>query len=305
MVLRKTKRATGGHLRSYWMLYAMAVPGVVWLVLFRYIPMMGSIIAFQEYQIFRGFLQSPWVGLAHFQRLFASPDFYRVFRNTLILGFYNVFLTFPIPVALAVLINEVQRVTIKRGIQTVLYLPHFFSWVIIAGLTFNLLSLNGPVNSLVKLLGHSPVLFMQRESLFRFIVTAAGVYKEAGWGTIVFLAAIAGIDPQLYEAGMLDGANRAQRIVHITVPCILPTAVILLLLRIGNFMNLGFDRIYNFLTPITYSVGDIFDTYVFRVGITHGHYSFTTAIGLFQSAIGLVLIWGFNRLSRRVSGGLW
>ena len=305
MVLRKTKRATGGHLRSYWMLYAMAVPGVVWLVLFRYIPMMGSIIAFQEYQIFRGFLQSPWVGLAHFQRLFASPDFYRVFRNTLILGFYNVFLTFPVPVALAVLINEVQRVTIKRGIQTVLYLPHFFSWVIIAGLTFNLLSLNGPVNSLVKLLGHSPVLFMQRESLFRFIVTAAGVYKEAGWGTIVFLAAIAGIDPQLYEAGMLDGANRAQRIVHITVPCILPTAVILLLLRIGNFMNLGFDRIYNFLTPITYSVGDIFDTYVFRVGITHGHYSFTTAIGLFQSAIGLVLIWGFNRLSRRVSGGLW
>jgi len=298
-------RETRTHLRSYWMLYAMAVPGVVWLVLFRYIPMMGSIIAFQEYQIFRGIWKSPWVGFLHFERLFASPDFYRVFRNTLILGFYNVFLTFPIPIALAVFINEVQLVRVKRTIQTILYLPHFFSWVIIAGLTFNVLSLNGPINGLLSYFGHRPILFMQRESMFRFIVTTAAVYKEAGWGTIVFLAAITGIDTQLYEASMIDGANRAKRIFHITIPSILPTAVILLLLRIGNFMNLGFDRVYNFLTPLTYSVGDIFDTYVFRVGITNGRYSFTTAVGLFQSAIGVLLIWGFNRLSKKISGGLW
>jgi len=298
-------RKTRTHLRSYWMLYAMALPGVIWLLLFRYIPMLGSVIAFQDYQIFRGVRQSPWVGLLHFKRLFASPDFYRLFRNTLILGFYNVFLTFPIPIALAVLINEIQRTKVKRAIQTVLYLPHFFSWVIIAGLTFNLLSLSGPINEFFSLFGRNPILFMQRENLFRFIVTIAGIYKEAGWGTIVFLAAIAGIDPQLYEASMLDGANRIQRIIHITVPSILPTAIVLLLLRIGNFMNLGFDRIYNFLTPLTYSVGDIFDTYVFRVGIANGRYSFTTAVGLFQSAIGLVLIWGFNRISKKISGGLW
>jgi putative aldouronate transport system permease protein len=298
-------RSTRIHLRNYWMLYAMAVPGVVWLVLFRYIPMMGSIIAFQDYQIFRGIWKSPWVGFLHFERLFASPDFYRVFRNTLILGFYNVFLTFPIPIALAVFINEVQLVRVKRTIQTILYLPHFFSWVIIAGLTFSLLSYNGPINTLLSSFGYRPILFMQRESLFRFIVTTAAVYKEAGWGTIVFLAAITGIDTQLYEASMIDGANRFQRIFHITIPCILPTAVILLLLRIGNFMTLGFDSVYNFLTPLTYSVGDIFDTYVFRVGITSGRYSFTTAVGLFQSAIGVLFIWGFNRLSKKISGGLW
>jgi putative aldouronate transport system permease protein len=194
---------------------------------------------------------------------------------------------------------------VKRSVQTILYLPHFFSWVIIAGFCFQLLGSNGPINMMRSLLGAEPRLYLQIESFFRPIVVGAGIYRDAGWGTIIYLAAMAGINPELYEAATIDGATRFQRIVWITVPCVLPTTAILLLLRFGSFMNFGFDRIWVFLTPMTYRVGDIFDTFVYRVGITQGEYSLTTAIGLFQSAVGLTLIVGVNRLTKRVSGGLW
>lgn len=292
-------------IRTDRLLIFMALPGLVWIILFRYVPIAGSIIAFQDYKIFRGFSGSEWVGIENFRILLANDNFIRILRNTLVLGFYTVVLIFPIPIVVAVMLNELRSSLLKRSLQTLLYLPHFFSWVIIAGFAFELLSVNGPVNELRRAFGLDRVLYMQQAGFFRAMVTLATVYRDTGWGTIVYLAAISSIDPQLYEAAAIDGASRLQRIRHITVPSIMPTAVVLLLLSIGNFMNLGFDRIWVFLTPMTYSTGDIFDTFVFRVGVSQGEYSVTTAIGLFQSVVGLLLIVLANRLSRRVSEGLW
>ena len=188
----------------------------------------------------------------------------------------------------------------KKSVQTILYIPHFFSWVIIAGFAFQLLGSQGPVNAIREWLGLETRLFVQEPSFFRLMVTGAAVYRDAGWGTIVYLAAISGINPELYEAALMDGASRLQRMTRITLPLILPTAIILLLLSIGRFMNLGFERIYVFLTPMTYRVGDIFDTYVFRAGIVEGQYSLTTAVGLFQSLVGFALVTTFNRIAHRL-----
>lgn len=292
-------------LRANWMLYAMVVPGVIWLIMFRYIPIGGSVIAFQDFQIFRGIWHSPWVGLHNFSYLLQYPDFYRILANTFILGLYTIVFGFPVPVILALMINEVRSTIVRRSTQTVLYLPHFFSWVIIAGIAFELLGSKGIVNVIRGWFGLDPKLFVQIDAFFRPMVTAASIYRDSGWGTIIYLAAIAGINPELYEAATIDGAGRFQRLVHITFPSILPTAVVLLLLQIGRFMDLGFDRVWVFLTPMTNSVGDIFDTFVFRVGVTQGQYSLTTAMGMFQALVGLVLIVGLNRLTKRISGGLW
>ena len=293
------------NVRKHWMLYVMVVPGIIWFVMFRLIPDAGSVIAFQDYNIFKGMAGSEWVGLAHFRRLLNYPDFYRILANTLIMGFLTVLFGWPIPIILALGINEVRVTRLKRGLQTMLYLPHFFSWVVIAGLFFQVLSLNGVVNTIITGLGGDRVLLVQQQWFFRPMIVLASLYRDSGYGTIVYLAAIASINPELYESAMIDGASKLQQVVHVTIPLILPTAFVLLLLRIGNFMQLGFDRIWNFLTPLTWSVGDVFDTYVYRVGITEGQYSLTTAIGLFQSLVGFIMIYGFNRLTKKVSGGLW
>jgi putative aldouronate transport system permease protein len=287
------------------MLYVMVIPGIVWFTMFRLIPDAGSIIAFQDYNIFKGIWESDWVGLKHFRYLLGYPGFYRVLSNTMILGLLEIAFAWPMPIILALAINEVRRTGMKRGVQTILYLPHFFSWVVIAGLFFQFLGLHGVVNNVIESAGGERILFVQQEWFFRPMILIATIYRNSGYGTIIYLAAIAGINPELYESAMMDGASKIQQIIHVTVPNVLPTAFILLLLRIGSFLSLGFDRIWNFLTPLTWSVGDVFDTYVYRVGITEGQYSLTTAIGLFQSVVGFVLIFGFNRLSKRVSGGLW
>lgn len=293
------------NVRKHWMLYVMVIPGIIWFVMFRLIPDAGSVIAFQDYNIFKGMAGSEWVGLEHFRRLLNYPDFYRILSNTLIMGFLTVLFGWPIPIILALGINEVRVTRLKRGLQTMLYLPHFFSWVVIAGLFFQVLSLNGVVNTIITGLGGDRVLLVQKQWFFRPMIVLASLYRDSGYGTIVYLAAIASINPELYESAMIDGASKLQQIIRVTIPLILPTAFVLLLLRIGNFMQLGFDRIWNFLTPLTWSVGDVFDTYVYRVGITEGQYSITTAIGLFQSLVGFIMIYGFNRLTKKVSGGLW
>jgi putative aldouronate transport system permease protein len=220
----------------------------------------------------------------------------------MILGLYTVVFLFPLPIIVALMINEVINPVAKRSIQTVLYLPHFFSYVIISGFFFSLLGSGGLFNQLRQLIGLDTKLFIQHREYFRTIVTMAAVYRDTGWGTIVYLAAISGISPELYEAAIIDGASRFRRIISITIPSIMPTVLVLLLLRIGEFLNLGFDRIYQFLTPMTFSVGDIFDTYVYRVGIAGARYSQTTAVGLFQSLIGLILIIGFNSLVKKTKG---
>lgn len=294
------------RLSPYWPLYAMAVPGLLFLIIFKYIPLAGSVIAFQDYSVFKGFTDSPWVGFKHFATLFHYPEFTRVFTNTLILGFIKVFCVFPVPVLLALMINEVRKARLKKGIQTALYIPHFLSWVIVAGIAFDLFALSGLFNIVIGWFGHDPVLVMQESKFFRLIYMITAVWRDAGWGTVVYMAAISAIDPQLYESAMIDGASKFKQMKHITFPLLVPTILVLFLLEIGNFMDLGFDQVYNLLTPMTYSVGDIMDTYVFRTGIQQAQYSFATAVGLFQAVIAFALVYTFNRVSRKVSdGGLW
>jgi len=292
-------------MRKHGMLYLMVIPGIIWFIMFRLIPEAGIVIAFQDYNIFRGFLESEWVGFKHFAYLLEYREFYRVFYNTMAIAVLNVLFGFPAPIILALALNEVRITGLKRSLQTILYLPHFFSWVMVAALFFQLLSINGIVNQIIEAFGGERVLLVQQSWFFRPMIVISGLYRDTGYGTIVYLAAIAGIDPQLYEAAMIDGANRMQRITRITLPSIMPTAIVLLLLSVGRFFQLGFDRVYNFLTPLTYGVGDIFDTYVYRVGITEGQYSLTTAIGVFQALLAFVMIWIINRLMRRFGGGLW
>ncbi|MBP1966841.1 putative aldouronate transport system permease protein [Paenibacillus aceris] len=293
-------------MKVFWPLYVMAIPGILFLIIFKYIPLVGSVIAFKDYSVFKGFIDSPWVGMKHFQKLFDYPDFIRVFGNTLVLGFLKIVLVFPIPILLALMINEIRKSALKKGIQTALYIPHFLSWVIVSGIVFDIFSLSGLFNVVLGWFGQDPILAMQDSAYFRPVYVLTSIWRDAGWGTVVYMAAISAIDPQLYESAMMDGASRFRQIRHITFPLLLPTVLVLFLLEIGNFLDLGFDQVFNLLTPMTYSVGDILDTYVFRTGIQQAQYSFATAVGLFQSVIGFILVFLFNRLSKKVSdGGLW
>lgn len=303
----ETKKGLSRNVKRYWPLYVMIVPGVVFFMAFKYIPMMGSVIAFQDYSVFQGMLHSPWVGLKHFKALLEYGDFKRIFSNTLILGLMKTVLTFPIPVLLSLMLNEVKNLRLKKVIQTAVYVPYFLSWVIVGGLVFDMFGVGGLFNNIREMLGMEPLLVMQKESWFRPVYVLSAIWKEAGWGTVVYLAAISGIDPVLYESAAMDGASRFDRIRYVTFPLLIPTILTLFLLNIGSFLDLGFEHVFNLLTPMTYSVGDIFDTYVYRVGIQQAQYSFTTAVGLFQSTIGLLLVVTFNKLANKFSedGGLW
>lgn len=309
MMDKKEKKKKHGleRFRRNWAFWTMVLPGIIFFVTFRYIPILGSVIAFKDYSVFKGFIDSPWVGLKHFQALLEYADFKRIFTNTLLLGLFKTVLIFPIPIILSLMMNEVKNQKLKKAIQTSVYIPYFLSWVIVGGLIFDMFGIGGIFNNLRNFLGLDSILVMQKESWFRPIYIMSSIWKDAGWGTIVYLAAISGIDPSLYESATMDGASRWGRMKHITFPLLIPTILTLFLLNIGSFLELGFDQVYNLVTPMTYSVGDIFDTYVFRVGIQKGQYSFTTAVGLFQSLIGLILVLTFNKLANKFSenGGLW
>lgn len=293
------------NMKKNWMLYLMISPGIIFYIVFKYVPLFGSIIAFQDYQIFKGILNSPWVGLENFRFLFTYQDFYHVLRNTAVIAFYQLVFGFPAPIILALLFNEVRLLIAKKLYQSLFYLPHFLSWVVVGGLVFELLASQGIVNAIRGIFDLEPILFMQEEKYFRTIVVISGIWKEVGWGTIIYLAAIAGINPNLYEAAVVDGASRWKQTIHITIPMLFPTILVLFLLNIGNFLELGFDQIFNLLTPMTYSVGDIIETYVYRAGVLQGQFSVTTAIGIFQSVIGFILLWIFNRLAKKTGQGLW
>ncbi|MDR6554856.1 putative aldouronate transport system permease protein [Paenibacillus qinlingensis] len=260
-------------------------------------------IAFQDYNVYGGFFQSEWVGFKWFQQFFEFIHFRRLLWNTVAISFYQLIFAFPAPIILAILLNEIGRMALRRTIQTIVYVPHFLSWVIIAGFGYMLLSPQiGLVNHVVKAFGYEPIFFLQETSWFRFIVVGSGIWKEMGWSAIVFLAAIAGISPALYEAARIDGAGRWKQLLHITLPGMLPTIMLLLLLKIGHILDLGFEQIYVFLNPITYDVGDVIDTYAYREGIMKTKYSFTTAIGLFKSVVGFGLLIIANRISRSTTG---
>lgn len=287
-------------------LFLMLLPGLLYFVIYRYIPMFGLVIAFKRYYPNLGVFGSEWVGLQHFQRVFSSPDILRVFRNTLIISFAKLIFAFPVPIILAILINEVRTMSFKRTVQTISYLPHFLSWVVFGEIILVLLSGDGPVNILRGLLGLDPVYFMIEPRYFRPIVVITDILKTSGWGTIVYLAAITTIDPQMYEAAIIDGANRFRRIIHITLPCITSTIAILLILRIGRLLDAGFHQIFVLYNEAVYETGDIFGTYVYRVGLSRGEYSLATAVGMFKGVVGFILIVLANKVSRRITeSGIW
>ncbi|MDF2923485.1 MAG: protein lplB [Paenibacillaceae bacterium] len=284
--------------------YLMLIPAVLYFLIFRYIPLAGSIIAFKDYNIFRGIIASDWVGLQWFHQLFTFPKFLKLLQNTLLIGFYQIVFSFPAPIILAILMNELRMMKLKRIIQTIVYLPHFLSWTIVAGLVYMLLSVQtGLVNTAyVSLTGNEPIEFLQNANYVRTIIVSSGMWKEVGWGTIIFLAALAGISPSLYEAATIDGAGRWKQFLHITLPGLLPAITVLLLLKLGHVMDLGFEQIYPFLNPLTSENADVFDTYTYRAGVVGGQYSFTTAVGLFKSVVGFVLLLVSNKASKLTTG---
>lgn len=285
-------------------LYLMALPGMLYFVVFHYVPMYGITIAFQNFSPFRGFFGSEWVGFDQFTKLFAHPDFWMILRNTFAISMLNLIFFFPAPIILALMLNEIRIALYKRAIQTVLYLPHFVSWVVIVSLSITMMNSEGVITKLLEAMGIQVQLLLDK-SLFWVIITLQSIWKDAGWGTIIFLAALAGINPELYEAARVDGANRWKQMIHVTLPGMMHTIVILLILRLGQILSLSFDQLYLMGNSLVRDVAEVFDTYVYTTGVLQGNFSFATAVGLFKSVVGLVLILGANSLARRTDHALF
>nr|WP_306299319.1 ABC transporter permease subunit [Paenibacillus sp. MY03] len=287
-------------IRNGW-LYAMLVPGLLFFLLFKYLPMWWVLIAFQNYQPALGFAGSEWVGFSHFVRFFNEPTFWMLFRNTVILAVYNIGLFFPLPIIIALLLNELRRQWFKKLVQTFIYIPHFFSIVVVVAISYVLFTTEGGlVNESIVRMGGEKVAFLTAPEWFRPMVTLQVIWKETGFGTIIFLAALAGVDPQLYEASKIDGANRWHQLWHITVPAIKSTIIILLILRLGNFLDTGFEQMLLMINALNRDVGEVFDTYVYTNGIIQGQFSYSTTVGLFKSVVGLLLVVGANYMARKM-----
>jgi putative aldouronate transport system permease protein len=280
-------------------LYLLISPGLIYFFLFKYVPIWGLIISFQDYLPFLGISGSEWVGFKHFERFFTEPTFWMLFKNTLILFGLNLVFVFPVPIILALMLNEVRQPFFKRTVQTMVYVPYFLSWVIVVSLTFILLTPEGGmINKLIEALGGQSTNFLASESWFRPIYIIQIIWKEAGWGTILYLAAMAGIDTQLYEAARMDGAGRLRQLWHITLPGIRGVIVMLLILKVGSVLELGFDHIFLMLNSMNREVAEIFDTYVYTTGIKQGQFSYSTAIGMFKSVVGLIMVLIANRIAK-------
>jgi putative aldouronate transport system permease protein len=285
--------------RDKW-LYFLLLPGLLYFLLFKYVPMWGILLAFKNYQPYTGFWNSEWVGMEHFRLFFSNPEFFMLLRNTLILSFYNLLFFFPAPIILSILLNEVRIAIFKRSIQTMIYVPHFISMVIVASMTYVFLTTSGgPVNELIYAYTGQKIEFLASPNWFRPIIILQTIWKECGWGTIIFLAALAAVDVEQYEAAIMDGANRWKQIWHITLPSISSTIIILLILRMGNVLENGFEQIYLLLNPLNREVAEVFDTYVYMMGITQGAFSYSTAVGLFKAIIGVILVLGSHYLAKK------
>lgn len=295
------------HMKRDKYLYLLLLPGVLLIFLFKYVPMYGIVIAFKDYNILLGVLESPWVGLKQFERLFRTPDFATIFANTFIISFYKLIFGFPAPIILALLLNELKNGLFKRFTQSVLYLPHFLSWVIFTGIIVAFLNpVDGMVNYILSTLGMRPINFMIIPDYFRTLLVSTHIYKEMGWGTIIYLAAMSGVNPDLYEAARVDGANRLKQMWHVTLPSIRSVILILMILDLGNILDAGFMQVFLLYNPLVYEVADIIDTYVYRVGIQSANYSLATAAGVFKSVIALVLIYSANKIVQKSgNNGLW
>jgi putative aldouronate transport system permease protein len=288
-------------------LLLLIAPVIVYYTIFHYIPMYGVTIAFKDFIPVKGILGSPWVGFAYFEQFFKSVYFWRLLRNTLLISLYSLFWGFPVPILFALLLNELKDRYFKRFVQTVSYLPHFISIVVIAGMIVTFTHpLDGILNVLISTLGFEPIAFLSDPDWFRTIYVASGVWQGFGWGSIIFLAAISGINPHLYEAADMDGANRIQKALHITLPGIMPTIIILFILNVGNIMDVGFEKVLLLYNPGIYETADVIGTYVYRRGIISSDFSYAAAINLFNNMINIVLLLTTNWISRKVSQtSLW
>ncbi|MDF2921449.1 MAG: binding-protein-dependent transport system inner rane component [Paenibacillaceae bacterium] len=288
-------------------LYLLLLPAVVYYLVFHYIPMGGLVIAFKEYNIFKGIWESDWAGLQYFREMLQVPDFGNMIRNTLVLNLLSLLVGFPAPIVLALLLNEVTNRYFKRISQSLLYLPHFMSWVVLGGIVYNLLSPQyGFINSVLAHTGIKPIYFMIDEFWWVVVYVLSDIWHGAGWGTIIYLAALTSIDPSLYEAAVVDGAGRWKKLVYITLPSLLPTIVILLIMNVGRLVSIGFEQPFALANAAVTNVAEVISTYTYNSGIKQGNFSIATAVGFLQAIINLALISGANYTARRLRGeGLW
>lgn len=297
------KPRTKGVLRKivrYRFVYLLVLPGFLFLLIFKFVPMWGLLLSFQEYNPFQGIFGSEWVGLKNYIDLFTSAEFYMMFRNTLLINIFSLVFFFPIPILLAVMLNEVRHEVFKRVNQSIVYLPHFLSWVVVVSMTYFMLSADvGVLNKLLNEFNIEQVALLSEPKLFWILLTLQSIWKDAGWGTIIFLAAIAGVDPQRYEAAVMDGASRLRQIWHITLPAIRPTIVILLILRLGNMMDIGFEQVLLMYSPVLRDVAEVFDTYAYTQGILRGQISVGITVGMFKGVVGLILVVSANRIVKK------
>lgn len=288
-------------------LLLLLLPCIIYFILFHYVPMWGVLIAFKDYKAFLGFKGSKWVGLKYFRLFLGSRDIVPLLRNTFLIGFYMIVWGFPMPLIFALVLNEVNNTRAKKFVQTVSYMPHFLSTVVVVGIIQLLLSpTNGIVNQLIESFGYEKINFFQTPKYFRTIYVASGIWQETGWGAIIYMAALSGIDPQLYEAASIDGAGKFRQLISITLPSIAPTIITLLLLRMGRVLSVGFEKVYLLQNPTIYSTSDVISTYVYRQGMTSGNFSYGTAVGLFNTLINLIFLVTSNYLARHFSEtSLW
>jgi putative aldouronate transport system permease protein len=287
-------------------IYFMALPVMAYYIIFQYVPMYGATIAFKDFSPMKGILGSSWVGMQHFTDFFKDVYFERILINTLLISLYNIIFGFPAPIILALLLNEVRKNVFKRFVQSVTYLPHFISVLVLCGLIVDFTARNGIINDFFAFMGMERITMLLQPELFRTIYVSSNIWQEVGWGSIIYLAALAGIDQDLYEAATIDGAGRFKQMLHVTLPGIMPTIIILFILRMGSMMNVGFDKIFLLYNPITYETSDVISTYVYRKGILEANYSFSAAVGLFNSVINFVLLVATNKISKKVNEtSLW
>ncbi|GBF73026.1 hypothetical protein PA598K_01308 [Paenibacillus sp. 598K] len=288
-------------------LWFLFLPCLIYFILFRYVPMFGLIITFKDYNLFKGIWESKWVGFKYYKMFLDNPDFLLLMKNTFLLGLYKLVFGFPAPIILALLLNELKNAVFKRFVQTVSYLPHFISNVIVASMAIMFLSPSGGlINNLLGMFGVGPINFMMKPEMFRGVYVLSEIWQHIGWETIIYLAALTAVDPRLYEAASIDGASRMRKLWHVTLPGISPAIVITLILNIGKVLEIGFEKVFLMQNPAIYETADIISTYVYRVGMEQGNFSYGASIDLFMGIISLVFIYGANQFSRRVSEtSLW
>lgn len=291
------------YFKSNYILYLFVAPAIIVTFIFAYVPMYGAIIAFKDFSAMKGILGSSWVGLKHFKDFLSSPNFLRIFGNTIKLSFLELIIGFPVPIILALMINQIRRTAIKKNIQLVLYAPNFISVVIVTGMIFILLAPSGPVNTILSFFTDRPVSFMTNPDAFRSIYIFSGIWQTAGWASIVYVAALANVDPQLHDAATIDGASLLQRIWHIDLPTLKPVIAVLLILAVGGIMAIGFEKAYLMQTDLNLTTSEIIPTYVYKRGLQAGDYAYSTAVGLFNSIINLFLLIFANSVVKKLSDG--